>query len=467
MRGLAHYRLLRCLAQGGEGTTYLALDTRLSRRVVIKRLPVGSAAERTQMLARARRVALLEGPRVVQVLDVVASATDLALVLRYVPGCDLAQLLALRGSLPLPVALALGSDLAAALAAARQQLLVHGDLKASNVLLGPDGRAVLTDFGVTVRGGQRAAGHSASALTPEHCLGEPLSQQSDFFALGLLLYRMIFGTHPFLRAGGVDRQRLLSGLDQLPPVPGPWSGEVEANLRALLQGLLAPQVEERPRDTRALRQALQSLRSRLPAPPSLVGQVRQLAREETRESAELEPLPARLLRPPLWARLGDRIRSAWVSAAPGARAMSLGAVGALAALGLAWLLQPGPCIALAPVRIDAPPALAARLPSPRTFEAQLVSQLRSSGGPLLIVGKVPGSDSRPVLRAQGMRDVCVPQQRLRLDLRCRDGECDMQLLHDGAVTMRRAQLRLAADSSWTAFRAALAQLLETVRVIRR
>src|SRR6056297_1914846 len=99
MRGLAHYRLLSCLAQGGEGTTYLALDTRLSRRVVIKHLQVGSAAERTQVLARARRVALLEGPRVVQVLDVVASATDLALVLRYVPGCDLAQLLALRGSL--------------------------------------------------------------------------------------------------------------------------------------------------------------------------------------------------------------------------------------------------------------------------------------------------------------------------------------------------------------------------------
>jgi hypothetical protein len=467
MRGLAHYRLLRCLAQGGEGMTYLALDTRLSRRVVIKRLQVASAAERAQMLARARRVALLEGPRVVQVLDMVASGNDLALVLRYVPGCDLAQLLALRGSLSLPEALALGSDLAAALAAARQQLLVHGDLKAANVLLGQDGRAALTDFGIAVRGGQLAAGHSASALTPEHLLGVPLSQQSDFFALGLLLYRMIFGAHPFFRGGRLDRQRLLSGLDGLPPVPGPWSGEAESSLGALLERLLAPQADDRPRDTRALRQALQSLRSRLPAPPSLVAQVRQLAREETRESVALEPLPARLLRPPLWARLGDRIRSAWVAAAPGARAMSLGAVCAPAALGLAWVLQPGPCIALAPVRIDAPPALAARLPSPRAFEAQLVSQLRSRGGPMLIVGDVPGSDSRPVLRAQGMRDICVPQQRLRLDLRCHDGECDLQLLHDGAVTARRAQLRLAADSGWNAFRAALAQLLDTVRVFRR
>ena len=148
MRGLRDYRPLRLLGDGGQGRAWLAMDLRLMRRVVIKTYRHADHHEaRRGFLAEARRMARLEGPRVVPVLYAVTSGGQGALVLRYVPGCDLETLLQQRHCLSAANTLSIVTDLAAGLAAARQQLLVHGDIKAANVLLGADGRAVLTDFG--------------------------------------------------------------------------------------------------------------------------------------------------------------------------------------------------------------------------------------------------------------------------------------------------------------------------------
>ena len=100
MRGLQDYRVLRVLGEGGEGRAFLAMDLRLMRRVVIKvRRQEDSRAARRRFHAEARRVAQLEGNRVVQVFDAVTSGADAALVLRYVSGCNLDELLRGRGTL--------------------------------------------------------------------------------------------------------------------------------------------------------------------------------------------------------------------------------------------------------------------------------------------------------------------------------------------------------------------------------
>jgi hypothetical protein len=463
LRGLAHYRLIRLLGEGAQGGVYLALDTRLSRRVVIKLMHLeGGVSERRYLVAEARRVAQLEGPRVVQVLDVVASGDDLALVLRYVPGCSLAQLLAHRPALPPENALSLAGDVAAALAAARQQLLVHGDLGAGNVLLGADGRAVLTDFGVAVRSGGVAVGAAELAMTPEHRRGEALTQQSDFFAVGLLLYRMLYGSHPFCRDGELDRSALLRGLETVPALPEPGDDALRRGIEALLYRLLAADPEARPASTLALRSALQDLRARLPVPRTLVPVVRRLARDERPRASGLAVLPQRLLRPPLAERLWAGGRTAWREASLGARAFALGALLLVLGAPLAWLAQPGPCVALLPTRIEASPGLGRLLPPATLFESQLLAGLRRELSPVQVLSRVPGGDGQKILRSQGLRDSCVPQQRLGLALRCRDGRCDLDLRLDRRADARSAQLTVAAGSDWEALRRSLDQLLAQV-----
>ena len=217
------YRILRRINRGGQGSVYLGYDRRLGRRVAIKiyRLPSARTARR-RLLHEAQLVASIQSPKVVQIHDVLESRGHVALVMEYVPGCDLEEFLAaVRPSLDSILTIAL--DIAGALAMARlplaavgrrrpQQQIVHGDLKASNVLIADSGQVKLTDFGIAHRGAQGAApGASQSAMSPEQYLGKPLDVRADLFALGCLLYRMLSGAQPFMDGPRLDPRRLLEG----------------------------------------------------------------------------------------------------------------------------------------------------------------------------------------------------------------------------------------------------------------
>ena len=144
LRGLAGYRLLRALASGGQGEVFLALDTRLKRTVCIKLYYFDdSLRERRRVEREAWRLARIDSANVLDVFDVVARAGRVGLVTRYVPGCDLARLLQVQGMLSPEEAVAIASDLAAALAALRRHGIVHGDLSPQNVLIDGDGRAII------------------------------------------------------------------------------------------------------------------------------------------------------------------------------------------------------------------------------------------------------------------------------------------------------------------------------------
>jgi serine/threonine protein kinase len=144
--------LLGTLARGGQGDVFLAVDTQLQRRVCIKvyRYDRGPRTRRHVEL-EAWRLAAIESPQVLRILDVVAHGGDLALVTSYVPGCSLQALLDRLTRLEPQEGLALASDIAAGLAALRRSDLVHGDVSARNVLITDRGRAVLADFGSVLR----------------------------------------------------------------------------------------------------------------------------------------------------------------------------------------------------------------------------------------------------------------------------------------------------------------------------
>lgn len=288
------YRILRLIKQGGQGSVYLGYDKRLHRRVAIKiySLPPTRAARR-QLLREARIVASIQSHKVVQIYDVIESSTHLALVMEYVPGCSLEDFLtAVRPSLA--SVLTVGSDVAGALALARQNHIVHGDVKAGNVLITEAGRAKLTDFGISRstaggRPGEWAAG-SFSALSPEQFLGKALDERADLFALGCLLYRMLCGEHPFHRNGVLDPDLLLKRDPK--PMADIVTGDVELPdpLVAIVAALLQKDPAKRPANTRRVRQVLRTVLRTLPmsTSDSLLREARPYFRQESPE--DIPPL---------------------------------------------------------------------------------------------------------------------------------------------------------------------------------
>jgi serine/threonine protein kinase len=262
------YRILRLIHQGGQGNVFLGSDQRLQRRVAVKiyTLPAKHGS-RKQLQREAQLVASMHSHKVVQIYDVVESSKHLALIMEYVPGSSLEEFLAaVRPSLA--SVLTVGADIAGALALARQQHIVHGDVKAANVLITEFGRAKLTDFGIARVIGEEpsrewAAG-SFHALSPEQYLGHPLDERADLFALGCLFYRMLSGEQPFFRDGQPDPNLLLTHpARSLTDIVG---GDVELpeQLIELIGGLLQKDPANRVNHAGEVRQILRSLLRRLP-----------------------------------------------------------------------------------------------------------------------------------------------------------------------------------------------------------
>jgi len=429
------YEILRLVNRGGEGSVYLGFDRRLQRRVAIKihDLPAERAARRA-LQRQAQLLAGIQSPRIVQIHDVIESSSHLAMVMEYVPGCDLEEFLgAVRPSLA--AVLTVATDVAGALTVARQHRIVHGDLKPRNVLITVSGRAKLTDFGIARNPGEALSrpAASASALAPEQLRGEPVDSRTDLFALGCLLYRMIAGVHPFLREGRVDRTALLdSTLPPLTELAGsgmPLPGE----LSALVSELLQPDPRQRPAGTSVVRQALRRAARDIPlaAGNSLREEARPCFRGEAPE--DLPPaIPAnlgregrsRLPRPAgwpdaLWRRLGLRDRLS--------RLLVVVGLVLLVALPLVPLLEPRE----RHVHIAEPElALGAGVQLPAGFTArwlveQVVRVVEDQLAPVYFTGAV-GVPPRTTLSTADLNaQAAAPSEgeRLRLTLRCIDLLC--------------------------------------------
>ncbi|MHA7816682.1 MAG: serine/threonine-protein kinase [Pseudohaliea sp.] len=446
MARVGPYRVIRALGSGGEGTVLLAFDPRLRRHVALKhhRLPAARLARR-RALQEARRCAAIDHPRVPRVFDLLATGRELLLVLQFVPGCDLEA--ALRGRRLSPAtALSLAADVAAALAAAHRQGIVHGDLKAGNVLIGEDGRALLTDFGVAVAMAEKPSAVSAAAWTPEHLRGEGLAARSDLFALGRLLYRLLTGFDPF--AGEGAEARILRG--EFPP-PGP---SLPAPLAELVVALLAADPAARPATAGVVRRQLRALARELAVPGHSVA----------RELADAFQRPAPAEPPPLPAALGAASRrrarrealARWLQR-PAIRVVSVAAVSVLLG-GLGWRLAAGPpCLALAPPRFSIEPGTALEAGISRAWlQAEFAAALRAHGALELTGEQVPGG--RWLLTGEGRQLHCRPRARLHLSLECRRTLCLLGL--DGAASAEA----LFPDADIVHWRAAVQRLAAQQRL---
>jgi eukaryotic-like serine/threonine-protein kinase len=213
------YRLDAEIGRGGMSTVYRAFDTVLERPVAIKLMHREIAADSDQLerfRREARSVAQLNHPHVVTVIDAGEEPTSDRhypgsngtmdtpyIVLEYVDGDTLKDIIRSDGPLPIPQAIAYAIEIARALGAAHERQIVHRDVKPHNVLISEEGGAKITDFGIArtlSEEGLTMAGRvlgTTDYVSPEQALGQPVTGQSDVYSLGVVLFEMLTGEVPF------------------------------------------------------------------------------------------------------------------------------------------------------------------------------------------------------------------------------------------------------------------------------
>ena len=257
------YRLDRLIATGGMAQVWEATDEVLARRVAVKVLHPHLAADES-FIARFRREAVaaarLSHPSIVSIYDTCADDDCQAIVMELVEGATLRELLDERKWLEPGQAVAIIAEVADALETAHQGGVVHRDVKPANILLSPDGRVLVADFGIAKAGGDLTATNTtlgtAKYLAPEQVEGKPVDARSDVYALGVVLYETLCGRPPF--AADTEAATALARLHQDPMRPRNVRAGVSKALEHVVLRAMARDPDQRYPSAAAFRAALLS-----------------------------------------------------------------------------------------------------------------------------------------------------------------------------------------------------------------
>src|SRR3989442_1793120 len=281
---LAHYRILEKLGGGGQGTTYKAEDTRLSRPVEVKILHpdlAGSEGARRRFEREACLCSALDNPNICAIYDVGEAGGLAYIVMQYVEGPTLRQLMNGR-PFDMLSALSIGIQIADGLAVAHSRGIVHRDIKPSNIVVQPGGQAKLLDFGLAKMlepdDGRDPAERAQEAATevgvpygsmgygsPEQAQGARVDHRSDIFSLGVVLYEMLTGQRAF--RGRYPIEVLHAVIHDMPRPAIQINPRVPPTLQAVVDRALAKDPAERYQTMAALRDDLKAVRRRLSPEP--------------------------------------------------------------------------------------------------------------------------------------------------------------------------------------------------------
>ncbi|MFC0861475.1 serine/threonine-protein kinase [Sphaerimonospora cavernae] len=203
------YRLVEEIGEGGGGTVWRGVDELLRREVAMKQVRVPSGLGGVELadfteraIHEARAAGRLSHPSIVMIHDVIRHDGRPWIVMDLVPGRSLDKVIREDGPLPVRRVAEIGLSVLDALEAAHAHGILHRDVKPANVLIAPDGRALLTDFGIAAPFGRAGAAPSSSAgspayMAPERFRAEPDGPPSDLWSLGAMLYTAVEGRQPF------------------------------------------------------------------------------------------------------------------------------------------------------------------------------------------------------------------------------------------------------------------------------
>lgn len=257
----SRYRLQDLVASGGMGQVWAATDDVLGRKVAVK---VTHPHEQQQeavarrFTAEARFAAQLSHPNIVEVFDFGVDDGLTFLVMEFIEGPTLTELLADSGLLDADQVRTIIIQLAGALDRAHENGVIHRDLKPSNVIISPDGLAKLMDFGIAK--GVDAPSNTLTGdvlgttyyISPEQALGQPVTAQSDLYSLGILAHELLTGAKPFDRGTPIA-----TALAQVADPPPPLPTDTPADLADLITACLAKNPGDRPASAAAVAHRLQ------------------------------------------------------------------------------------------------------------------------------------------------------------------------------------------------------------------
>jgi beta-lactam-binding protein with PASTA domain/tRNA A-37 threonylcarbamoyl transferase component Bud32 len=265
------YQVRSRIARGGMATVYLATDLRLERRVAIKIMHGHLAEEgnfKERFVQEARSAARLAHPNVVNVFDQGQDSDMAYLVMEYLPGMTLRDLLKDYGTLTTEQTLDIMDAVLGGLAAAHKAGIVHRDLKPENVLLADDGRIKIGDFGLSratsanTATGQALLG-TIAYLSPELLTRGVADARSDIYAAGIMMYEMLAGEQPF--TGEQPMQIAFQHANETVPRPSEKNPTVPLEVDDLVLWATSREPDKRPDDARVMLEQLRRTEQKLGA----------------------------------------------------------------------------------------------------------------------------------------------------------------------------------------------------------
>jgi len=289
---LGPYRIEAHIGAGGMGQVYRARDARLERTVAIKVLPrddfTNYPDRKRRFVQEARAVSALNHPNIVILYDMASDREIDFLVLEYVPGNTLRQMVPV-GGLPFAEVVRYGVQIAQALGAAHGAGIVHRDIKPSNIIVTPESQVKVLDFGVaklmeTIRAGPDVETQTVemayttpgmlvgtvSYMSPEQTRGEPLDGRSDIFSLGCVLYEAATGLLPFRGPSALAIMHEIATVN--PPAPSSLRPDLPPEFDVVIERTLAKDKDRRCASALELAEALQALHVEIrPPAPTVAG----------------------------------------------------------------------------------------------------------------------------------------------------------------------------------------------------
>ena len=228
------YQIIKSIGEGGMANVYLAYDTILDRNVAVKVLR-GDLATDEKFVRRFQREALsassLSHPNIVEVYDVGEDNGQYYIVMEYIEGCQLKQLLKKRGRLTLSEVIDIMLQITDGLSVAHDAYIIHRDIKPQNIMILDSGLVKITDFGIAMAMNSTQLTQTNSVmgsvhyLPPEQATGKGSTLQSDIYSMGILMYELLTGELPYKGDNAVEialkhlKEKIPSVREKLPEIP--------------------------------------------------------------------------------------------------------------------------------------------------------------------------------------------------------------------------------------------------------